>query len=35
VTATIVAQPALARSGGTMTARSITLRVASQTGTSS
>lgn len=35
VTATIVAQPALARSGGTMTARSITLRVESQTGTNS
>jgi outer membrane protein OmpA-like peptidoglycan-associated protein len=35
VTATIVAQQALAPSADTMTARSITLRVASQTGTSS
>jgi hypothetical protein len=35
VKATIVAQPALARSGDTMIARSITLRVANQTSTSS
>jgi len=35
VEATIVAQPALGLSGDTMIARSITLRVATQTGTSS
>jgi hypothetical protein len=35
VKATIVAQPALGLSGDTMVARSITLRVATQTGTSS